>query len=363
MSIGGVERGSAGGILIRDGAVLAPEGWWKPGYVYLEQGKVRAAGAGDPPPALVEAAGRVLSARGKAVLPGVINAHTHFSQVLMRGLAGGRPLVQWLKELIWPLQSALTPEEMGLAALVGLVENLHCGVTHVVQHHKVVRGPAFTDAVCRAAQTVGLRMTLARSWADMGANPEPADAILDDLRRLYREWHQPGRLEIANGPISTWRCSVDTMQKTHALAGEFGAPTHIHVAETQEEVEMTLELFGRRPVDWLESIGVLDQRTQVVHAVWLEEGEKQRLAERGATVVHCPVSNMVLGSGIAPVADFLRKGVRVLLGTDGPASNDTQDIWETLKAAVGLARVVNLDPTLLPPAQALRHSSAALTVA
>jgi 5-methylthioadenosine/S-adenosylhomocysteine deaminase len=354
MSIGGVERGSAGGILIRDGAVLAPEGWWKPGYVYLEQGKVRAAGAGDPPPALVEAAGRVLSARGKAVLPGVINAHTHFSQVLMRGLAGGRPLVQWLKELIWPLQSALTPEEMRLAALVGLVENLHCGVTHVVQHHKVVRGPAFTDAVCRAAQTVGLRMTLARSWADMGANPEPADAILDDLRRLYREWHQPGRLEIANGPISTWRCSVDTMQKTHALAGEFGAPTHIHVAETQEEVEMTLELFGRRPVDWLESIGVLDQRTQVVHAVWLEEGEKQRLAERGATVVHCPVSNMVLGSGIAPVADFLRKGVRVLLGTDGPASNDTQDIWETLKAAVGLARVANLDPTLLPPAQALR---------
>lgn len=354
MSTGGVERGSAGGILIRDGAVLAPEGWWKPGYVYLEQGKVRAAGAGAPPLELERIAERIVEARGKAVLPGVINAHTHFSQVLMRGLAGGRPLVQWLKELIWPLQSALTPEEMGLAALVGLVENLHCGVTHVVQHHKVVRGPAFTDAVCRAAQTVGLRMTLARSWADMGANPEPADAILDDLRRLYREWHQPGGLEIANGPISTWRCSVDTMQKTHALAGEFGAPSHIHVAETQEEVEMTLELFGRRPVDWLESIGVLDQRTQVVHAVWLEEGEKQRLAERGATVVHCPVSNMVLGSGIAPVADFLRKGVRVLLGTDGPASNDTQDIWETLKSAVGLARVANLDPTLLPPAQALR---------
>ncbi len=356
MSATDAEMGTAGigGTLIRDGAVLGPRGWWNPGYVYLEQGKVRAAGAGAPPPALAEAAGRVLSARGKTVLPGLINAHTHFSQVLMRGLAGGRPLVQWLKELIWPLQNALTPEEMHLAGLLGLVENLHCGVTHVVQHHKVVRGPAFTDAVCRAAQTVGLRMTLARSWADMGANPEPAEAILEDLRRLYRAWHRPGWLEIANGPISTWRCSERTMQATHALAGEYGAPTHVHVAESQDEVRMTLELFGRRPVHWLESIGVLDQRTQVVHAVWLEESEKELLAQRGATVVHCPVSNMVLGSGIAPAADLMRRGVRVLLGTDGPASNDTQDIWETLKAAVGLARVANLDPTLLPPAQALR---------
>ncbi|MGQ9668152.1 MAG: amidohydrolase family protein [Anaerolineae bacterium] len=356
MSTAAAEKGMAGaaGLLIRDGVVLGPQGWWNPGHVYVEDGLVRQAGAGAPPPALVETAGRVLSARGRAVLPGVINAHTHFSQTLMRGLAGGRPLVQWLKELIWPLQNTLTPQEMYLAALLGLVENLHNGVTQVIQHHKVVRGAEFTDAVCRAAREVGLRMTLARSWADMGANPEPAEAILEDFQRLYREWHQPGRLEIANGPISTWRCSEATMQKTHALAGEHGAPTHIHVAESQDEVRMTRELFGRRPVEWLDGIGVLDQRTQVVHAVWLEESEKQLLAERGATVVHCPVSNMVLGSGIAPVADLLRRGVRVLLGTDGPASNDTQDIWETLKTAVGLARVASLDPTLLPPAQALR---------
>lgn len=341
-------------VLIRNGAVMTPKGWLNPGYVLTQGDRILEINAGEPPAHAAARAEKVLDARGTAVLPGLVNAHTHLSQTFMRGLAGGRPLVRWLRELIWPLQGAMDVEELHLAALLGLVDNLRAGVTHVVNHHKMPKTPAYTDAVCQAAQQVGLRLTLARAWVDVGTNAESPESILADLERLFHERHTPGILEIANGPLATWRCSPETMRRTHQLAGQFGASTHIHVSESQDEVDMTLEQSGMRPVHWLESLGVLGRRCQVVHAVWVEEEEIALMAERGAEVVHCPVSNMVLGSGIAPVKRMLEAGVRLRLGTDGPASNDTQDLWETLKAAVGLARAKELDPTILPPAQALR---------
>ncbi|NPV55302.1 MAG: amidohydrolase [Anaerolineae bacterium] len=338
-------------ILIRDGQVLTPEGFVE-GYVLVADGRVASVGAGAPPPDTHAA--QVLSARHAAVLPGLVNAHTHLSQTFMRGLGGGRPLMRWLKERIWRLQAAMSAEQLHLAALLGLVENLHCGATQVTNHHKVTTTPAHSDAICQAALAVPLRLTLARAWVDCGANAEPADEILADLARLFDRWHGAGgTLAVASGPLATWRCSAGTMQAAHTLAVGQGSFTHIHVAETRDEVEISLKDTGLSPVQWLESLGVLDGNCQVVHAVWVEPDEIDLLARSGALVVHCPISNAVLGSGIAPVARLLESGVRLRLGTDGPASNDTQDIWEVLKTAVQLARVSALDPTVLPPAQAL----------
>ena len=129
--------------------------------------------------------------------------------------------------------------------------------------------------------------------------------------------------------------------------------THFHVAESQDEVQMSMDEYGLRPVAWLDSIGVLGPDTQIVHAVWADQDEIDLIAKAKAPVIHCPVSNAVLGSGIAPVAAMLASGVDLHLGTDGPASNDTQDIWETLKATVTFARAKTLDPTVLSPSQAL----------
>lgn len=336
--------------LIRDGTVLTPSGWLDPGYVLVEGERITAVGAGAPPPSLAAAA--TLSARGKAVLPGLLNGHTHLSQTFMRGLAGGRPLLPWLKERIWPLQAAMTPEELQLAALLGLLENLRCGVTTVVDHHKITTTPAHTDAVLTAAQTLGLRVTLARAWADLGPGAETPTHILEDLERLFHLQTGPS-IRIASGPVALWRCSAETLRAAYALAQRHGAPTHAHVAETSDEVRMALETHGLRPVAWLDSLGVLGPDTEIVHAVWVDEAEQDLLAARGATVVHCPVSNMVLGSGVAPVSALLRRGVTVRLGTDGPASNDTQDLFETLKIALLLARVNTLDPTALAPVEAL----------
>lgn len=340
-------------ILIRDGAVLTPQGWLEPGYVTINGGQIGQVLAGDPPPAIVTSATEVISAKHMAVLPGFTNGHTHLSQTFMRGLAGGRPLLAWLKELIWPLQKALSTEILQLAALLGLVENLRCGATSVVNHHKVTTQPAHTDAVLEAAATVGLRLTLARAWADQGTNAETSASILADLERLFTRYQNHRHIQIANGPLVPWRCSAETLQSTFALAQSYAAPTHIHVSETAEEVQMTLGDTGLRPVEWLDSLGILDQKTHLVHSVWVDDSEIARIGARDALVVHCPVSNTVLGSGIAPLAPLLQAGVRIRLGTDGPASNDTQDIFETLKQAVCLARVVNHDPTILAPADAL----------
>lgn len=342
-----------GSILIKDGAVRSKKGWLTPGYVWVVGERIVSVEAGDPPSHLLAEAREVISVHHCAVLPGLVNAHTHLSQTFMRGLAGGRPLLPWLAEIIWPLQAALTPADLHLATLLGLVENLRCGVTELCNHHKVVTTPAHTDAVCRAALTVGLRVTLARSWADRGKNAESPDSIMADMERLYWKWRDLDRLKIANGPIALWRCSAKTLRRTHELAQEFGSFTHVHVSENQDELQISMDETGKRPVDWLASIDLLGPDTQVVHAVWVDENEVKLLAQSGAQVIHCPVSNAILGSGTAPLSEFIRQNVSLRLGTDGPASNDTQDIWETLKTALCFARAQSLDSTSLSPTAAL----------
>jgi 5-methylthioadenosine/S-adenosylhomocysteine deaminase len=340
-------------LLIRDGAVLTPDGWLEPGYVLVSGETIEAVGAGDPPPDVAAGAETILTARHRAILPGLVNGHTHLSQTFMRGLAAGRPLLAWLSDVIWPLQQAMTADELHLAALLGLVENLRAGATTVVDHHKVTTTPGHTEAVCRAAQAVGLNLVLARSWADRGKNAEPADSILADLERLLDGWQGSPLIQVGNGPLVPWRCSAEMLRRTHALAGRYAAPTHLHVSETDGEVQMTLDETGQRPVAWLDSMGVLGPDTHVVHAVWLDDDEIATLAARGAQVVHCPVSNAVLGSGIAPLAAMQRAGVHLRLGSDGPASNDTQDLFDGMKAALSLARASSRDALCITPQQVL----------
>ena len=344
----------SGSILIRDGAILAKEGWIDPGYVWIDGPTIGAIVQGAPPEALVARADTVLEARHCAVIPGLVNGHTHLSQTLMRGLAGGRALLPWLKTVVWPIQAALTPEELHLAALLGLVENLRCGVTTVVDHHKISRRRAHTDAVLRAAETSGLRVTVARAWSDLGADPEPAAAILEDLQRRFEQWQGHPRITVADGPLALWRCSAETLTRAHELAQSYESFTHLHASESADEVDMSLARYDKRPIQWLADLGILDAATDVVHGVWVNVAELDHLAQSDARVVHCPVSNAVLGSGIAPISKMMDRGMRLRLGTDGPASNDTQDLFETLKTAVMMARATTQDPTVLPPATALR---------
>jgi 5-methylthioadenosine/S-adenosylhomocysteine deaminase len=168
-------------------------------------------------------------------------------------------------------------------------------------------------------------------------------------------WHGAagGRLKVQFGPVIPWGCSDETMKRTYALAQEWGVGTHIHTAESKPEVDMVLEQRGLRHVEWLESIGCLGPDTQLVHSVWLSEEEIDLVVKRDAIIVHCPVSNMYLASGIAPITELRGKGVSVALATDGPGSNNSQDMMEVLKFTACLQKVGRLDAMSLLPEDVL----------
>lgn len=350
-------------ILIHNGNIYQSHAWLTPGYLTIENGKITVVQAGNPDQEALIQADQVIDACGMAVLPGLVNGHSHFSQSFMRGLAGGRPLLQWLKELIWPLQSSFSADEMYLASLLGLAENLRGGVTYVVDHHKITHSPMHTQAVKRAAEEIGIRCTIARAWSDRGNNPESGAAILDELEHWYSQQNAEGKVTFASGPLTPWRATAELMQKTHEQAKKHASFTHIHVSETMEEVEMTLNETGLRPVTWLDQLGILDEHAQIVHAVWVDDSEIDLLRDRSVLVVHCPVSNAVLGSGIAPIGKMLQRDVRLRLGTDGSASNDTQDCLENTKMAICLARAANQDAANVTNEQALHMALSDRTIA
>jgi 5-methylthioadenosine/S-adenosylhomocysteine deaminase len=246
---------------------------------------------------------------------------------------------------------AVTEEEMYLASLLGTVENIRSGATSVIDNQYIHTNPGNADAVFRAAQESGIRFMLARGWADMNyheAFMETGDVIVAEMERLFETWQgaEGGRLRLDA-----------TMQRTYALAQEWGVGTHIHTAESEPEVEMVLQQRGLRHVEWLEAIGCLGSDTQLVHSVWLSDAEIDLVVQRNAIIVHCPVSNMYLASGIAPITELWRKGVAVALATDGPGSNNSQDMMEVLKFTACLQKVGTLDAMSLLPEDVLQMAT------
>jgi len=211
----------------------------------------------------------------------------------------------------------------------------------------------------QAAADVGIRMVLARGWVDMGATGEPLDQILSDLQWLHDDLQSAIRnpksaIQMASGPLAAWRCSDDAMREVTALARSWGAATHIHVSEAQDEVDMSLQRCGKRPIEWLADIGVLGPDVQLVHAVHVTDAELDLIAESGAAVVHCPTSNMYLASGAAPVRKMLDRGISVALGADGSGSNNSQDLLECAKIGALLAKHATGDAQALLPADIIR---------
>lgn len=348
-------------ILIENGIVLtlADSGSIQdPGYLYIEGDRIAQVGGGKAPDELRNRAEAVIDARYMAVMPGMVNSHSHLFQTFIRGLADDKPLLDWLKAAIWPVAQHMSGEEAYLAGVVGLLENLRGGATAVIDHQYIHADPSNDDGVFRAAQETGMRLMIARGWADMNYHPtlqETPERIIAESTRLYQTYHGQanGRLRFEFGPLIPWGCTDETMRKTYALARQWGVGTHIHVAETKTEVEMNLKDRGNRHVEWLAELDILGPDVQLVHSVWLDDHELELAAERRAVVVHCPVSNMYLASGAARVSEMKRRGIAVALATDGPGSNNSQDMMEVLKATALLAKVSTLDAMALLPQDVL----------
>jgi 5-methylthioadenosine/S-adenosylhomocysteine deaminase len=349
-------------ILIENGAVVTvndDDAIFDPGYVFIEADRISAVGSGTAPAPLQKQADKIIDASLMAVMPGMVNAHTHMFQTFIRGLADDKPLLEWLAAAIWPVAKALTERDAYLAGMLGIVENIRSGCTSVNDHHYIHTEPGNDDGVFRAAEESGIRFMMARGWADMNyheAFMETGDYIILEMTRLKEAWHgkHDNRLRLQFGPLIPWGCTDDTMRRTFNLAKQWGVGTHIHVAESKAEVEIDLNNRGLRHIEWMDHLGVLDSTVQLVHSVWLSDEELEMIARHGAIVVHCPVANMYLASGVARIPEMLNLGITVALGTDGPGSNNSQDMMELLKTTALLHKVDTLNAMILLPEDILR---------
>ena len=307
--------------------------------IYIEDGRIIEVGE-----ARVEAEERI-DCRGKAVAPGFINAHTHLSMTLFRGYSDDLPLKEWLEEKIWPLERKLTGEICYWGALLGCLEMIRTGTTCFLDMY------FFVKDVARAVKEAGLRAFL--SHAIIEALGEEGLGAVKETLSFVKELGDP-KINLAVSPHSPYTCSEETLIKAKEAAEREGLVLHTHLAETRWEQSLFQKKFGEGEVEYLNRIGFLCPNLVAAHAVWLSRREVKILGERRVKVVHCPVSNLKLaGGGVAPLPEMFEEGVKVSLGTDGAASNNCLDMFDTMKACALIHKFHRWDPTVMPAQKAL----------
>jgi cytosine/adenosine deaminase-related metal-dependent hydrolase len=327
------------------------------GWVLVEDAAIAAVGAGEPP--ADAAPGRTIDARGKVVLPGLVNTHHHLPQTLTRNVPRVQeaPLFTWLTEL-YEVWRGTTADAVDAAARVGLGELLLTGCTTTTDHlYLFPRGEErLIDVEIAAARDLGIRFqptrgSMSRGRSQGGLPPDDVvqdeDAILADSRRLIREYHDPrpgAMTRIALAPCSPFSVTDELMRRTADLAREHGVRLHTHLAETRDEDAYCLETYGCRPAEYLRRLGWLGPDVWLAHCVHLNAEEALLFGETGTGVAHCPSSNFRLGSGISPVRALLDAGAPVGLGVDGSASNDSSNMLAEARQAL-LAHRGDPDPS------------------
>jgi len=308
------------------------------GWVLVEDGVVAATGGGAEP----DADERV-DLGGAIVTPGLVNTHHHLYQTLTRARAQESNLFGWLKAL-YPVWARLDEEAEHVAAKTGLAELALSGCTTVFDHHYVFpRGAGdLIEAEMTAARELGVRLVPSRGSMDLGESDgglppdslvEDADTVLQETERLASRYP-----ELVVAPCSPFSVTGELMRESAELARRLDLTLHTHLAETVEEEAYCQELYGCRPVEYLERLGWLDGDVWCAHCVHLDGSDVARFGETGTGVAHCPSSNLRLGAGVAPVRELLAAGVRVGLGVDGSASNERGDLFLEVKQALLVAR-------------------------
>lgn len=286
----------------------------------------------------------IIEGKDKLALPGLINTHTHISMTLFRGYADDMRLKEWLEEKIWPLERRLTGDLCYIGALLGCLEMIKSGTTCFLDMY------FYPDYVAKAAKEAGIRAYVSHALIDLMNEEEGLKQIglAEEYIRRIRNINDP-RIGIAISPHAPYSCSEETLLKAKEVAEKEKIPLHIHLAETRKEQVDFENRYRLREVEYLDKIGFLTSRLIAAHSVWLTRREVRILAERGVKVSHCPVSNMKLAEGgTAPIPEMMEDGVTVSLGTDGAASNNSLDMFETMKVCALAHKAHRWDPTITP---------------
>ena len=346
-------------LLIKGGYLLQPDEPLVQADLLITNDAIAAVGDLTPPPGA-----DVLDATGKVVIPGLINAHTHSNQSIEKGLCDKLPLDAWMVLASYGGAGArLEPRDLYISALLGAIEMLRTGTTAVLDCNRTE--PAWfdegMDAVMQAYIDIGMRANVATQYADLdffssiplGLIDAPESVTgrarrgnvndsLDRAERFIDKWKDRHPLLTPMlGPSSVPRCSRDLFEGSLALARRKGVRLQTHLLSAKSQVPVAEERFSGSTVDYLRSLGGLQEWTSFAHGIWLSDEEVAVLGETDTGIVHNPVSNQKLGAGIAPAPALVRAGVNVALGSDGASSNDSQNMFETVKSAAILHRIAN----------------------
>lgn len=316
------------------------------GAIVVRDGRIAHVGA--------EQSGRhdtIIDARGAYVLPGFIQTHIHLCQTLFRGSADDMPLLEWLERRVWPLEAAHSPSTLRASTMLGASELLLTGTTTVLTMETVHD----TDVVFETLAAVGMRAVVGKCMMDSSDQvprrlQEETRASIDESLALVKRWDGAagGRLRAAFAPRFAVSCSRELLEAVADLSAREGALVHTHASESRDEVEVVRRLSGGHSnLEYLALTGLATPHLCAAHCVWVDEREQALMAERDVKVLHCPGSNLKLGSGIAPVTEMRAKGISVSLGADGAACNNRLDMFEEMRLAATL--------------QAVRHAPGALT--
>ncbi len=291
-------------------------------------------------------ADKIIDGENKVAIPGLINTHTHVSMTLFRGYADDMELHRWLTEKIWPLEAKLEAEDCYLGALIGCIEMVKSGITSFVDMY------FFMNDVARAVKETGIRGFLSYAVLDFPTPcfSSPSEGIRK-AEEFYLKWSGDPLVEPLFSAHAIYTCSEETLLGIKEKADKFKALIHIHLSETEKEVRESIEKTGLPPALYLEKIGFLSENVLAAHCTWLNKEEIGVFSEKKVKVSHNPVSNMKLAvGGRFPLKALMEKKVTLSLGTDGPASNNSLDLFETMKATSLLHKYLNRDPTF-PSAQ------------
>jgi cytosine/adenosine deaminase-related metal-dependent hydrolase len=313
----------------------------------------RAGPTGSVSPA--EAAGHeVVEAPGAALIPGLVQSHVHLCQTLFRNLADDLALLEWLRERIWPFEAAHDEVSLAASAELGIAELLRGGTTAVLDMGTV----RHTDAIFESARRAGIRATIGKCHMDVDAGqPRPlcetTRASIDEALALADRWHGEagGRLRYAFAPRFALSCSEDLLREVGAAARARGLRVHTHASENREECRLVREAKGRDNIDYLFAIGLGGENLCLAHCVHASDPELDGIARAGAKVLHCPSSNLKLGSGIARVPEMLDRGISVSIGSDGAPCNNNLDAFLEMRLAA-LIQKPRLGPRAMPARRA-----------
>lgn len=305
--------------------------------IYIEDDKIS-----QLAPSIKVEAEYVIDGEKKLVLPGLINTHTHLPMTLMRGYGDELSLEKWLNECIWPIEARLDKKFVEAGAKLSLLEMISTGTTCFTDMY------FFEDLLATVAKKVGIRAFMGFAIIDFDTPEMPKEMLLSECEKFCRKWINDDLITPVVAPHSTYSCSPEKFQKASEMVQNYGVLLHTHCSETRKEVYDVKKRYGMRPVEHLKKLGVLNENTLLAHCGWITKGEIKEIATTGARVSYNPVSNMKLATGgYAPIPELLQAGVSVGLGTDGAASNNSLDMFESMKFAALLQKQHRWDPSII----------------